>query len=146
MAFAQKLKFNGVKIGVISVAIPVRPTERAVFAPEIDEMKFEIFPPGHAATKSIPSANAGCGFKSNTIRKVKKGSSKNWEITPVITPFGLSDIILKSVGLIPRAIPNMINPKQIFRRVKLSSENCMEIWWMGCERSKVGVIYPARLK
>lgn len=34
---------------------------------------------------------------------------------------------LKSLGLMPNAIPNMINPRQMFKRIKLSSENTIDI-------------------
>lgn len=70
-------KLSGVKMGVSSVEIAVRETDRATFAPETDEIKFEILPPGHAATKIIPNANAGWGRRSKISRKVKTGKSMN---------------------------------------------------------------------
>src|SRR5690554_5064853 len=122
-ACAQNSKFKGVNMGVISVARPVSETESATFAPEIEDIKLEMFPPGQEATNIIPNANAGGGFKIQTRRNVKNGSNKNWEITPTEALLGRFTTSLKSLGFMPKAIPNMIKPKHILSKMRLSSEN-----------------------
>ena len=47
------------KNGLKKVATAVSVTERETFAPDNDEKKFEIFPPGQDATNSIPNDKAG---------------------------------------------------------------------------------------
>lgn len=61
------------------VAIAVKLTDKATFALASDEMKLEILPPGHAATKIIPSAMVGDKnlFNAMTSKKVRKGSKTN---------------------------------------------------------------------
>ena len=40
-------------------------------------MKFEILPPGQAATIIIPKAILGCGFTNKIIKYVAKGNNTN---------------------------------------------------------------------
>ena len=68
---------NGVMNTAVTLAMAVIHTESAVFPLARAVMKFEILPPGHAATIIIPIATLGIGFKIKTNKKVKKGSAKN---------------------------------------------------------------------
>jgi len=52
-------KFAGVVITDKEVDIAVSPTDNSVLALEMDDMKFEILPPGQAATSIIPMATMG---------------------------------------------------------------------------------------
>lgn len=60
----------------IVVAIAVNVTDKAMFPFANDDIKFEIFPPGHAATSIIPIAILGVGLIKRTNRKVKKVTQK----------------------------------------------------------------------
>lgn len=70
---AQIVKFKGVVINAIKVENAVRLTANATFAFANEEIKLEIFPPGQAATKIIPNAMLGEGFKIKVKTKVKAG-------------------------------------------------------------------------
>ncbi len=63
------------------VAIAVKLTDKATFAFANEEIKFEILPPGHAATNIIPSAIVGDKnlLKAITKRKVRNGNKTNCE-------------------------------------------------------------------
>jgi hypothetical protein len=62
-SFVQNTKLKGVRIGLINVAMDVNETDKATFAFDSELIKLEIFPPGHEATKNIPNAKPGLGFK-----------------------------------------------------------------------------------
>lgn len=54
------LSKNQVKLIVAnSVVVAVSPTDNSVFAFESDDIKLEMFPPGHDATRIIPIATVG---------------------------------------------------------------------------------------
>ena len=55
----QMAKLAGVKMGDTNVVIAVSVTESSVLALDNCDMKLEILPPGHAATKIIPIATIG---------------------------------------------------------------------------------------
>jgi len=111
-----------VKITASTVPIAVRLTERATLALAKLEIKLEIFPPGHEATKSIPKATEGVinRPKASTARKVTAGSSRNWLDNPIMSNRGLLKMFLKFSQWIPRATPNMIKPMVIFMMCKLA--------------------------
>ena len=73
----QNSKFIGVKITAKKEATTVRLMDKATLPFPIDEKKLERFPPGHAATRIIPSANPGKGLNSQTRINVNSGSKKN---------------------------------------------------------------------
>jgi hypothetical protein len=58
----QKAKLKGVIKTADMVAKAVRLMDRAAFPLARDDIKFEIFPPGQAATSIIPRATLGVGF------------------------------------------------------------------------------------
>ncbi len=60
----------------------VSDTDKAVFPLAKWVIKFETFPPGQAATKNIPNATEGGGFKILTNINVSEGRKKNWDIIP----------------------------------------------------------------
>lgn len=80
-----------------SVEIAVKLTDKTTFALAMDEIKFEIFPPGHAATRIIPKAIVGVRklLKMITRINVENGRRINCEIVPMTTDFGFSEIFLK---------------------------------------------------
>ena len=79
-----------------TLAMAVMHTESAVFPLANEVMKFEILPPGQAATIIIPIATLGIGLKIQTTKKVKNGNAINWEIKPISTDFGALKTRLKS--------------------------------------------------
>ena len=62
-------------IGAAAVEIAVKETESSIFPFEREEIKLEIFPPGHDATRIIPRAIIGVirGFNAKARRKVTNG-------------------------------------------------------------------------
>lgn len=83
----QKKKLAGVIIKAKSEVKAVRVTESATFPPASNEKKLEAFPPGHAATKIIPSAMPGAGVIINIIRHVSAGNIIYCETKPVTKAF-----------------------------------------------------------
>ena len=75
--FPQNAKLIGVIKTATNVAKAVRLTDKAAFPPESCVMKFEILPPGQAATIIIPKAILGMGFIMFTNKKVIKGNKMN---------------------------------------------------------------------
>ena len=73
----QKEKLSGVVNMHNAVLMAVSETESSVFPLQRDVMKLEMFPPGHAATRIIPSAIIGDiqFLKVIVRRKVKAGRS-----------------------------------------------------------------------
>jgi len=59
------------------VAIAVILTDKAMLALAIEDIKFDILPPGQADTNIIPNATAGVGSIISIKIKVIKGSRKN---------------------------------------------------------------------
>ena len=55
----QNAKLRGVMMMAAEVVKAVRLTDRAVLAPASLQMKLLIFPPGQAATNTIPKAKLG---------------------------------------------------------------------------------------
>ena len=91
-------------------------TDNSMFPLENDVMKFEIFPPGHAATNSIPSATIGeiCSLNIIVNRNVNAGRSMIWHIIPTTIDFGFRTISRNDDGLIPSATPNMTKARTMF--------------------------------
>ena len=102
------------------VAIAVRLTDNAELPLAKWVMKFDIFPPGHAATMNMPKAILGIGSINHTKIKVIRGNNKNWLNTPVKIDRGFWKSLLKSFTEISRAIPNITNAKAAF--------NIQSIW------------------
>ena len=112
---------NGVMNTAVTLAMAVIHTESAVFPLARAVMKFEILPPGHAATIIIPIATLGIGFKIKTNKKVKKGSATNWDRNPISTDFGAEKTRIKSFTRSLSATPSIMNPRLIFMNRILSS-------------------------
>ena len=55
----------------------VRLTDSAIFPLARLVRKLETFPPGHAATRNMPSAILGGGFAIEINTQVKKGKTRN---------------------------------------------------------------------
>lgn len=79
-----------------------------------------MFPPGHAATKIIPKAILGAGFKSRTSKKLIRGKIKNWLATPTIRDLGFKITGLKSRQSMDKAMPNITKANAIFNTQILS--------------------------
>ena len=52
------MKFKGVKNTDVTVAIAVKLTDKAILPFASEEIKFDTFPPGQAATSIMPNATA----------------------------------------------------------------------------------------
>ena len=97
------VKLSGVMMMQTAVLNAVSATESSLFPFDREVMKFEMFPPGQAATRIMPSAIIGLIHPSNDItsRKVSAGNSRFWQITPKINDFGCLNVSMKDFGLIP---------------------------------------------
>ena len=73
--FPQNEKFSGVLNTHTAVLIAVSETDNSVFPLESEVMKFDMFPPGHDATRIIPSDIMGESQFLNVIviRNVSAG-------------------------------------------------------------------------
>ena len=113
--FPQKEKLSGVVIMQAAVLNAVNETDSSVLPRENEVMKLDIFPPGQAATRIIPSAIIGDiqSFNKIVSRKVNAGSSMIWHIIPSIIDFGLRTISRKDEGLMPKATPNITKARTI---------------------------------
>ena len=109
-------KLAGVITTASAVLIAVRDTESSTFALESEDMKLEMFPPGHEATSIIPSAIIGdiALPKPSARRKVNAGSSMNWQTIPRITDFGCLNTSANIFGLIPSATPYITKASTMF--------------------------------
>lgn len=79
----QNCKFKGVIKTAKRVATAVKLTDKAEFPLAKWVIKFEILPPGQAATINIPNAILGIGSVNHTNKNVTMGNNKNWLKTPV---------------------------------------------------------------
>lgn len=83
MYFAYKpphnAKFNGVKNVADKVANAVKLTDNSTFPLAKDEIKLDIFPPGHDAINIIPIAIEAGGFNSIITINVNEGNKRNCE-------------------------------------------------------------------
>ncbi|MPM71601.1 hypothetical protein SDC9_118569 [bioreactor metagenome] len=88
----------------------VKPTESSMLALDNDDMKFEIFPPGQAATNIIPIATVGVmkSLRRTTKIKVTNGKANNCEVNPMRADLGFFIINLNCSGRMPNATPNII--------------------------------------
>ena len=79
-------------------------------------MKFEMLPPGQAATKIIPNATDGerIGRSAKQSKKVMHGNKKSCEHAPTTKLFGDLRTFLKSEKFICNAIPNITKAKLMF--------------------------------
>jgi hypothetical protein len=113
-----RLPHNEKLKGVINTQTRVenadRLTDNSIFPLAKEVMKFDIFPPGHAATNSIPIATDGVGRITRSRRKVRNGSRNNWQVTPTIKLLGFCRTFLKLETLILNAMPNITNARMIF--------------------------------
>lgn len=107
-------KFKGVSSDAERVAAAVKLTESATFALESDDIKFEIFPPGHAAIRIIPMATDAGGRNRITSKKVSAGRITNCAPNPKMNDFGNERMFLKCCTLISNATPNMMAARVTF--------------------------------
>ena len=108
-------KFIGVVKIHAAVLNAVSATESSLFPLDREVMKFEMFPPGHAATRIIPKAIIGLIQPSNVIvrRNVSAGRRTSWHMIPSISDLGFCRIPMKDLGLMPKATPNMTKASTI---------------------------------
>lgn len=98
----------------INVEKAVKLTDKAVFPLAKCDIKFEILPPGQAATKIIPNATLGVGCINDINKKVTAGKIKNCENIPISMALGFIAISLKCSTFISKATPNITRAKVIF--------------------------------
>jgi len=97
-------------MGIVEIDVEIPPKG---FPLDIELMKFEMFPPGQAATKIIPKATVGVGFSNRTNKKVNAGNKNVWLMNPIINDLGLFRISRKCSALMSSATPNMIKARAI---------------------------------
>ncbi len=110
-------KFAGVVKMHSAVFMAVSETDSSTLAFESEDMKLEMFSPGHAATSIIPSAIMGDIMSPMiiVIQNVSIGSSIIWHRIPVIADFGFLAMLMNVPGFMPSATPNITNASTIFR-------------------------------
>jgi hypothetical protein len=84
-------------------------------------MKFDMFPPGQEATRIIPKAILGDGFKTSINKKVNKGRAKNCDKNPAKIDLGNLNTCKKLVTLNCSATPNIIKPRDKFNIITFSA-------------------------
>ena len=111
----QKEKLIGVVKMQAAVLNAVSETESSVLPLERLVMKFDMLPPGHDATRSIPRAIIGLIHPSNVIvrRNVSAGRSISWQMIPRTTDCGFFMTSMNVLGLIPSATPNITKARTI---------------------------------
>ena len=112
----QKEKLSGVVKIHAAVLKAVSDTDSSVLPRESEVMKLEMFPPGHDATRIIPSAIIGESqfLKVIVSRKVSAGKRISWHMIPRKTDCGFFAISTNVLGLIPSATPNITKARTIF--------------------------------
>ena len=115
----QKKKLNGVTSGAKAVVTAVIEIDNSVLPFESDEIKFEMLPPGHDATKIIPNAIIGVitGFNAKAMANVTAGRPTHCKMMPTITDLGFLNTSLNVCGLIPSATPNITKAKMMLTLV-----------------------------
>ena len=115
----QKKKLNGVTSGAKAVVTAVIEIDNSVLPFDSDEIKFEMFPPGHDATKIIPNAIIGVitGLKAKAMANVTAGRPTHCKKMPTITDLGFLKTSLNVCVLIPRATPNITNARMMLTMV-----------------------------
>ena len=106
-------------MGAKAVVIAVIDTDSSILPFASDEIKFEILPPGHDATRIIPRATIGVikGLKAIATQKVTAGKPIHCNTIPVTTDFGYLNTSLNVSSLMPRATPNITNAKMMFTTI-----------------------------
>ena len=129
-----------------SVAIAVRLTDKAVFPLAKCVMKFEMLPPGQAATMNIPKAMLGIGFMTKTNKKVMAVSTTNWLKTPTRIGLGFLSRRLKSVVEISNAIPNITNAKAKFNTQSVSESKLIRSVSIALSLKEYRLVVALKLK
>lgn len=111
----QKKKLNGVTSGAKAVVTAVIEIDNSVLPFDSDEIKFEMLPPGHDATKIIPNAIIGVitGLNAKAMANVTAGRPTHCKMMPTITDLGFLNTSLNVCGLIPSATPNITKAKMM---------------------------------
>jgi hypothetical protein len=115
MSEAYRPKFKGVSATAAGVATAVSATDKATLPRATDVKKFDTFPPGQAATNSIPNPKPGGGLSHATSKAVMAGKSRNCETTPANNDRGAAAKRRNSDGRVSKATPNIISAKVAFR-------------------------------
>lgn len=112
----QNQKLKGVMMGAKSVVRAVIDTDNSTLPFESDDMKLDMLPPGHDATKIIPMATIGVikGLSIMVTRKVTAGSATHCIKIPTSADLGFLIISLNEFSRMPRATPNIINARITF--------------------------------
>ena len=111
----QKKKLKGVTSGAKAVVTAVIEIDNSVLPFDSDEIKFEMLPPGHDATKIIPNAIIGVitGLNAKAMVNVTAGRPTHCKMMPTITDLGFLNTSLNVCGLIPSATPNITKAKMM---------------------------------
>ena len=131
--------------GAKAVVMAVIDTDNSILPFESDEMKFEMLPPGHDATKIIPNAIIGVitGLSIKATRNVTAGRPTHCNNTPVITDLGFANTSLNVRGLIPNDTPNITNARMMFTIIIPPSPKLMEIPFRPSNCSFISIVTSA---
>ena len=112
----QNEKLNGVVNTQSAVLMAVSETDNSELPLQSEVMKLEMFPPGHAATRIIPSETIGVRILLNVMQRtnVNAGRRISWQIIPMITDLGFLRMSINVFGLIPSATPNITIARTMF--------------------------------
>jgi hypothetical protein len=145
----QKKKFIGVMKGDIAVVTAVMETDNAILPFDSADKKLEMLPPGHDATRIIPSAIIGVmtGPKANATANVTAGRAIHCKKTPMNTEFGLLNTSFIVLGLMPRATPNITKARMILTIVMPNSPKFIltELSDSSCSLIVFQFVYSANL-
>ena len=106
--WAKRLISVGVINGAKSVAMVVSVTDKARFALAMNDITLDASPLGEEPTNMIPAAISGGKPKEEAIEMPMIGIMVNWQIRPIMTPFGILMTPAKSLTLICDPIPNIM--------------------------------------
>ncbi len=84
-------------------------------------IRFEVAPPGQAATIITPTARAGSSWKSDNSAKPTSGSSRIWLASPTRIARGATKTRLKSRKERPKPMPSMMTPRAIGSRTLVTN-------------------------
>lgn len=121
----QRKKLSGVMKNAPSDVKAVSVTDSATCPRAICEKKFDTLPPGQHATSNMPKAMPGEIGNTEIKSKVSSGNKTICANKPVAIAFFWPTSWVKCAHLISKATPNMMMARQMFKTVRLLSENWM---------------------
>lgn len=121
----HRKKLSGVIKKAPSEENAVSVTDNATCPRAICEKKFDTLPPGQQATSNMPKAMPGEIGNTEIKSKVSSGNKMICANKPVAMALFWPISWVKCTHRISNATPNMMMAKQMFKTVRLLSENWM---------------------